>query len=151
MKKRANRKIGFSSRYYEPFMVLKRKLAAQNVFKLVHNSDKDTYHMPYLYEGYKNELDPSAIANQIRLSVKNYLSDNLFSEEERNLLMSELRPSIESFGEDIIKSLTERINLTEDKDQHAEIISEYEKTIESLKSINEIINKLFKIFLSVSQ
>lgn len=140
MKNRANSKIGFSSRYYEPLMALKRKLAAQNAFKLVHNSEKDTYHMPYLYQGYKNELDPIAIANQIGLSVKQYLSDNLFSEEERNLLMTELGPSIKSFGEDIINSLTIRINLTEDKEQHAEIISEYEKTIQSLKSINEIIN-----------
>lgn len=122
-------------------MMLKRKLAAQNVFKLVHNSEKDTYHMPYLYHGYKNELDPIAIANQIGQSVKQYLSDNLFSEEERNLLMTELRPSIESFGEDIINSLTRRINLSEDLEPHTEIISEYEKTIQSLKSINEIINK----------
>ena len=63
MKNRANSKIGFSSSYYESLMELKRKLAAQNAFKLVHNSEKDTYQMPYLYQGYKNELNPIAIAN----------------------------------------------------------------------------------------
>jgi hypothetical protein len=143
MKNSAYSKIGFSSRYYEPLMALKRKLAAQNVFQLIHNSEKDTYHMPYLYDGYKNELDPITIANQIVLSIKQYLNDNLFSKEERNLLITELRPSIESFGEDIINSLTKRINFTNDNEQNSEIISEYEKTIQSLRRIKEIINKEF--------
>lgn len=140
MKNRSRGEIGFTSRYYEPLMALKRKVAAKNVFKLVYNSDKNTYHMPYLYKNYKNELDPISISNQIVQSVKQYLNDNLFSEEERNLLLSELKPSIESFGDEIINSLTDRINLIDDKRNHTEIISEYEKTIQSLKNIKEILN-----------
>lgn len=136
-------KIRFSSRYYEPFRLLRTKVASQNVFKLVHNSDKNTYSLPYLYAGYKNELEPITISHNIIQSIKKYFEDNLFNEEEKDLLLTELMPYIHSFGEDTIQSLSNRIGLTTNKEEHAEIISEYEKTISSLKQINELLNKNF--------
>ena len=63
-------KIGFGSRYYEPFRILKAKLASQNVFKLIYNEDKETYSLPYLYGNYKNELEAGEIASQIIKSIK---------------------------------------------------------------------------------
>lgn len=136
-------KIGFSSRYYEPFRLLRAKVASQNVFKLIHNSEKGTYSLPYLYAGYKNELEPVSISKNIIQSIKKYFDDNLFNAEEKKLLLTELMPYIESFGDDTIKSLSNRIGLTNNKEEHAEIISEYEKTIISLKQINELLNEIF--------
>ncbi|HXD92124.1 MAG TPA: toll/interleukin-1 receptor domain-containing protein [Bacteroidia bacterium] len=138
-------KIGFSSRYYEPFRILKTKVASQNVFKLIRNEEKNIYSMPYLYGGYKNELEPVSISIKIIKSVKQYLDDNLFSLDEKKLLLSELTPYVEDFGNDTIKRLTNRIDLTERKEEHSQIISEYKKTISSLKQINEIIKKEFNI------
>jgi len=136
-------KIGFSSRYYEPFRLLRTKVASQNVFKLVHNSDKDTYSLPYLYAGYKNELEPITISDNIIQSIKRYFEDNLFNKEEKDLLLTELMPYIHSFGDDTIQSLSNRIGSAANKAEHAEIISEYEKTISSLKQINQLLNKNF--------
>src|SRR5690606_5343523 len=81
--------------------------------------------------------------NNIIQSIKKYFDDNLFNAEEKKLLLTELIPYIESFGDDTIKSLNNRISLTNKKEEHAEIISEYEKTIVSLKQINELLNKNF--------
>ena len=143
-----NSKIGFFSRYYEPFRILKAKVASQNVFKLVHNEDKGTYSFPYLYGDYKNELEPVSISSKLFKSVKQYLDDNLFSVDEKKLLVSELMPYVANFGNDTINSLNNRISLTDDKEEHSQIISEYEKTIKSLKQINEIINNEFVDFFT---
>jgi hypothetical protein len=143
-----NSKIGFSSRYYEPFRILKAKVASQNVFKLVHNEDKGTYSFPYLYGNYKNELEPVSIASKLFKSVQQYLDDNLFSLDEKKLLVSELMPYVANFGNDTINSLNNRISLTDDREKHSQIISEYEKTIKSLKQINEIINNEFVAFFT---
>ena len=117
-------KIGFSSRYYEPFRLLKAKVASQNVFRLIHNEEKGTYSMPYLYANYKNELEPEVISRKIIKSVRQYLDDNLFSPDEKKLLLSELQPCVEIFGNDTINTLTNRINITDEKEKYSEIISE---------------------------
>lgn len=142
----SNSKISFSSRYYEPLRILKAKVASQNVFKLIYNSDKNTYSLPYLYENYKNELDPIIISTSIIESIKQYLGDNLFSPEEKKLLFSELKPDIENFGSDTTTRLTDWIKLAEElegREKHFQRISEYEETIKSLTQINQIINKEF--------
>ena len=137
-------KIEFGSRYYEPFKILGAKLESKNIFKLIHNEDKDTYSLPYLYENYKNELEPYEIANRLIKSIKKYLEENLYSSDEKKLLLTELEPYIENYGNDTVHSLTNRINnASKDSQNHSEIISEYEKTIMSLKRINEIINQEF--------
>ncbi len=141
-----NSKIGFSSRYYEPLRILKAKVASQNVFKLVNNSDKDTYSFPYLYANYKNQLEPISISRKIIKGIRQYLEDNLFTPEETNLLLSELKPHIADFGSDTIKSLTNRIDSAdklEGREKYSEVIAEYEKTIASLKQINQIISEEF--------
>ena len=69
----------------------------------------------------------------------------MFSADEKKLLLSELQPHIENFGNDTIGMMNNRINKTEDKEKYSQIISEYEKTIKSLKQINEIINRVFSI------
>lgn len=148
MTSKTNSKIGVSSRYYEPFRILKAKVASQNVFKLVHNEDKGTYSLPYLYGNYKNDLEPVSISNKIIKSIKQYLDDNLFSLDEKKLLLSELMPYVSTFGDDTINSLTNRIGLTDEKDKYSQIISEYEKTIKSLKQINEIINNEFVAYFT---
>lgn len=52
-------------------------------------------------------------------------------------------PYIESFGDDTNKSLSNRIDLTSNKEKYTEIISEYEKTIISLnKSMSSSIRIL---------
>lgn len=123
-------KIGFGSRYYEPFRILKAKLASQNVFKLVHNEDKDTYSLPYLYENYKNELETDEIASHIIKSIKKYIGDNLFSSDEKKLLLTELQPYVKNYGNDTINRLSNLIiSKTKDIQDHSAIISEYKKTI----------------------
>jgi len=138
-------KIEISSRYYEPFKILKGKIASHIVFELVHNEDKDTYSLPYLYGNYKHELEPISLSNKIVDSVKKYLDDNLFSLEEKKLLLSELMPYVKSFGLDIINSITSRVKLASDKSRlsNGDHIAELVKTIESLKQMNLIINNEF--------
>lgn len=137
-------KIQSTSRYYEPFEILKRKLNSQAVFRLIHNEDKGTNSPPYLYGNYKNELEPIPIANSIIKSIKNYLDENLFSIDEKKLLLSELTPYVNSFGNYTINRLTDRIKLNEElKEEYSEHIAELEKTIVSFKQINEILNKEF--------
>jgi hypothetical protein len=150
MTKVTKSKIGFSSRYYEPLRILKSKVASHNVFKLVYNEDKDTYSLPYLYGNYKHELEPISLSANIVNSVKQYLEYNLFSLEEKKLLLSELMPHVKSFGHDTINSLTNRINLSSDKSRlsNADHIAELEKTIKSLNQINVIINNEFIAFFT---
>ena len=83
-------KIGFASRYYEPLRYLKAQLDSTKAFKLIHNSDKDTYSLPYLYTNYKDELNPTLISTRIIKSIKQYLEDNLFNTEEKKLLLIKL-------------------------------------------------------------
>ena len=141
-----NIKIGFSSRYYEPYRILKANLASQNVFKLVHNEDKGTYSLPYLYGNYKNELEPVSIASKLIKTVIKYLDDNLFSLDEKKLIVSELMPYVADFGKDTINSLNNRISLLDGSEKHSQITKEYEKTIKSLKQINEILNNEFVVY-----
>lgn len=143
MKNIIKSRIGFSSRYYEPFKLLKSKVTSQNIFKLIYNSDKDTYSLPYLYAGYRNEIKSISVSNKIIQSIQQYFEDNLFSAEEKNFLLSELKPYIENFGVDTIESLANRIVLAGNQKEHAEIISEYEKTITSLNQIQELLSKHF--------
>lgn len=143
MKNIIKSKIGFSSRYYEPFRLLKSKVTSQNIFKLIYNSDKDTYSLPYLYAGYRNEIESIPVSNKIIQSIQQYFEDNLFSAEEKKFLLSELMPYIENFGAETIESLANRIFLAGNQKEHAEIISEYEKTITSLNQIQELLSKHF--------
>lgn len=132
-------KIGFSSRYYEPLRFLLGAISSRKAFQLIHNSDKDTYHMPYLYANYKTEINPSSVSEKITKSVQQYLKDNLFNNEERELLLTELKPHIENFGADTIVGLNSRIEATQDKNKYAEEISEYNKTISALEEIRQLL------------
>lgn len=136
-----NIKIGFSSRYYEPLERLKLMLDSQNVFKLIHNEEKGTYSLPYLYENYKNELDSEVISNGIVQAIRKYFENNLFNSEEKQVILSNLQPYIEKFGNNTINHLIFRIDRSEGK--YSELISEYEKTITSLKQVNLSLNEEF--------
>ncbi len=118
-------------------------LKSHKVFKLTHNEEKGTYSLPYLYASYKCELDPNAIANSLIRSITNYLSENLFNADEKELLLSELQPSIENFGNDTIAFLTKRMEAFDNEVDDSQLVAEYEKTILSLKKINEIITQEF--------
>jgi len=136
-----NIKIGYSSRYYEPLQQLKLMFDSQNVFKLIHNEEKGTYSLPYLYENYKNELEPEVISTGIVQAIRKYFESNLFSSEEKQVILSNLQPYIENFGNNTINHLIFRIDRAEEK--YSELISEYEKTITSLKQVNLSLNKEF--------
>src|SRR5690554_922040 len=136
-----NIKIGYSSRYYEPLQQLKLMFDSQNVFKLIHNEEKGTYSLPYLYENYKNELEPEVISTGIVQAIRKYSESNLFSSEEKQVILSNLQPYIENFGNNTINHLIFRIDRAEEK--YSELISEYEKTITSLKQVNLSLNKEF--------
>ncbi|MBX9891360.1 MAG: hypothetical protein K2Y12_03450 [Chitinophagaceae bacterium] len=110
---------------------------------MVRNEEKGTYSLPYLYKNYKNELEPVSVASKLVESVRQYLDDNLFSLDEKKLLLLELMPYIENFGNDTINSLNKWIGLAADREKHSQIVTECEKTIKSLKHINEIINNEF--------
>lgn len=133
-------KIGFSSRYYEPFKILKGILSVDKLFKLVHNEDKGTYSFPFLYDNYKNEIEPKKASTEIIESLNKYLKDNLFREEETSFLWSELEPHIENFGQERIDKLISWIEPFKRQNGNKSLIIECEKTIEAIKEINSILN-----------
>ncbi|MES2588782.1 MAG: toll/interleukin-1 receptor domain-containing protein [Bacteroidota bacterium] len=138
------RKIGFSSRYYEPFRLLQGRLSSKSAFKLVHNSEKGTYSFPYLYHGYKHDIDPISVANKIIQSIKQYFEDNLFNTDEKKLLLTELMPYVQNYGNDTINSLNKWIDLAK-REEYSEKILEYEKTITSMMQINDLLCREFNI------
>jgi hypothetical protein len=141
-------KINFSSRYYDAFQALKNKVDSINYFRLIHNEDKGTYSLPYLYGNYKNELEPITTSTIIIDSIQNYFSSNLYSKDEIKLLLSELIPFSNSFGNNSVNSLKIRIEFAQKN--HSEYIIECEKTIKALEKINEIINyELTEIYTSL--
>jgi hypothetical protein len=138
------KRINFSSRYYEPFQILLKKLSSHNLFRLIHNSDKDTYSLPYLYGNYTNELDPTAIRNKTVKSIENYFNDNLFNKDEKELLLGELKPYLKNFGIETIASLESRMQTFSDETGENKLFLEYEKTVIALKQANKLINEHFE-------
>jgi hypothetical protein len=139
-------KIGFRSRYYEPFTALLACLNLEGYFKLVYNEDKRTYSIPYLYEGYKNELDTIKVSENIIKQIKSYLEDNLFTSNERQLLLTELAPYIEKLGSSTVKSLNNKIDIATrfgDAAKDKNTILEYQSTIKSVEQINQIVKQEF--------
>jgi|GEM_PF-315954 len=136
-------KIGYNSRYYEPFRILRTKVDAVHLFKLIYNEDKNTSSLSYLHNSYTNEFEPVSISKKIITSIRQYLKDNLFSIDEQKLLITELKPFIENFGVETIEQLSKKVNLIGEKEEYLQLKSEYEKTIISLKQISEILNNEF--------
>jgi len=91
--------IGFSSRYYEPFQVLSRMVDADHYLPTRFNEDKQTTSFAYLYGDYTNELEPVNLAQRVIEKVTAYLRSNLFRTDELKLLLQELLPLAQSFGE----------------------------------------------------
>jgi hypothetical protein len=142
-------KIGFSSRYFEPLNILKSKVDAVRLFDLIHNEDKDTYSLPYLYGNYKNTIVTIPTASQIADSVKKYMHDNLFTQEEIKLLLGDLMSAVHGFGECSVNSLDNRIELASgEREKHLSYINECEKTILALTRIREILTGEFEAYYS---
>ncbi len=99
--------------------------------------------MPYLYANYKTDIDPIAVSETIFNSVRQYFDDNLFNQQERKLLLTELRPRIENFGTDTIQVLVHKMNITENKAEYSDKFSEFKKTISALEEIREILSNKF--------
>lgn len=97
--------IGFSSRYYEPFMTLSRMVDADHYLPTRYNEDKETTSFAYLYGNYQNDLEPVGLSQLITTKVAGYLRDNLFRPDEIKLLLQELLPQAQLFGERAIKSM----------------------------------------------
>jgi hypothetical protein len=144
-------KINFSSRYYDAFQILKNKVDSTNYFRLIHNEDKETYSLPYLYGNYKNEIEPITTSNRIIESIQNYFSSNLYNKDEIKLLLTELIPFSKLFGNNSIDSLKTRIEFAQkDSQDYSVYINECEKTIKVFEKINEIINyELTEIYTSL--
>ena len=146
-------RISFSSRYYAPFNVLKDKLDALKFFNLVYNDDKNTYSLPYLYGNYKNELEPISISNKVISSITEFLDENLFSLEEKKLLLSELIPYATNLGAKTIDSLTKKLtNFEGASEKQKEYLIECEKTVSSLKQISNLVDdKLSELYNAITQ
>lgn len=145
-------RIGFSSRYYQPFCVLRNKLDALKFFNLVYNDDKNTYSLPYLYGNYKNELEPILITNEVISSINLYFDENLFSNKEKELLLSELIPYAKSFGEKTIDSLSKKLtNYIDATEKHKKYLIECEKTVSCLKQISNIlVSRLHELYKTIT-
>lgn len=74
-------------------------------------------------------------------AMNKYLDDNLFSVDERKLLLKELLPRAREFGNDHIKRINERIELHKKLQQDLFRIDELETTIKSLETIKGIISE----------
>jgi hypothetical protein len=125
-------KITFSSRYYEPLRILQNKVDNGTVYK-------------YLYEEYKNEINPIVLSSKIFDSVEKYLIENLYSNHEKALLIANLTPFVEHYGERNIGLLNDNIALINDlKAQDKEELKiEYKNTIEGLLKVRELLKKRF--------
>ena len=123
------KKIGFGSRYYESFKILKDEILNRNIFELVHNEDKDTYSLPFLYENYQNKLDVESISNSTIGLIKKYFKDNLFNEAEIELLMSNLMPYIENYGAETIDRLSRQVDYLNRTTSETNRQIEFNKTI----------------------
>jgi len=97
--------IGFSSRYYEPFQVLRNILDADRYLKTHYNEDKQSSSFRYLYDSYQNNLEPVSLSRQITTRVIAYLRDNLFRPDEIKLLIQELLSVAQLFGERAINAM----------------------------------------------
>lgn len=129
-----NRKIGFTSRYYEPLRNLQSRLDSEKIFRIAIHSGS-----------YKNELEPIQVSKNIILSIKEYFDANLFSPEERKLLLEELSPSIVYFGDNTIARLKRFVELLLLANE-PEMVFEYEKTVEALKQINQLLSNEFSSY-----
>lgn len=135
--------IGFGSRYYEPLSILKNEILDRNVFELVYNADKDSYSSPFLYEDYKNALDVETISISTIDLIRKYFSDNLFNDEETELIMSNLMPSIENYGKATIDRLSRQVEYLNRTSNEKNWQIEFNKTIDSLLTIRENLIKEF--------
>jgi len=97
--------IGFSSRYYEPFQVLRNMLDADGYLETHYNEDKQSSSFRYLYGSYQNNLEPVSLSRQITTRAIAYLRDNLFRPDEIKLLIQELLPVAQLFGERAINAM----------------------------------------------
>lgn len=99
--------IGFSSRYYEPFQILSRMIDADAYLPTRFNEDKRTYSFAFLYGNYTNETEPVGLSRQITDKVTAYLRENLYRNDEIKLLLEELLPLAQRFGERPVSSMNQ--------------------------------------------
>lgn len=137
------KKIGFGSRYYESFRILKDEILDRNVFEFIHNEDKNTYSLPFLYENYQNKLDVESISSSTIGLIKRYFKDNLFNDAEIELLMSNLMPYIENYGNETIARLSRQVDYLNRTTSETTLKMEFNKTIDSLLAIRENLTREF--------
>jgi len=83
-------KIGFTSKYYEALRILKTFVTGITLFPRVYDEDRGTFSYAYYYRVYKNTINAN-IECETRLDmIKKYLSENLYSKKEVDLLISNL-------------------------------------------------------------
>lgn len=132
-------KIKINSRYYDSFRILISRLSEDKSFRMVNDELHQKPHSPYLYNGYKSLLEPEYIAPLIIKSINDYLDENLFNSDERELLLEELQPYIHCYGKSTIDSLKSKISGAQGLEQYKDSIKEYEKTITALLQIRQLL------------
>lgn len=139
-----------SSRYYEPFQSLSKMVSPWSVFELVYNEDKETYHLPYLYGGYEDKLNPIAKSSSVIEKIENYLDANLFTNEERKILVKELISVVEELDKGIRKWSKRYIEApeSEEKEKNLEYINQLKKSIANIEQIKSLTNKHLSILYS---
>ena len=97
-------KIEPTNRYVNTFHLLRNTISVNNLFMQEYNKDKQYYY--YNYRKPKTTLQsPLSESKNIIQSVSNYFDKNLFSQQERELLLYNLIPYIETFGKDAMRSI----------------------------------------------
>lgn len=137
------------SKYYRILQSLKNIVDSDKAFNPVYNEDKQSYHLPYLFENYKNEINPGIIISEIYEGIKKVLADNLFKPTEILLLIEDLMPSIYDYGK---KSKSELGFKCAKIRSDSPIYNEYSKTIEALNEIKDVLqSKLIVLYKNLQR
>lgn len=149
--------ITISHSLYNQFVVLKNYIKPP--FIKLKNEEDNLHHLPYLYPDYKNTLDPVKDSESIFYKIKTYFTNNAFSSEQTLILINNLIPIVENYGQDHINSFPinnhghyyRPLMGFDDCDNFSLYIEELKKTIESIDKTRELLkSKISSFFIDLS-
>ena len=124
-------KIGFTSKYYDALEILKKYVDGISLFPKIYNEDKGTYSYAFNYANYKNTIDSSKECEARLNLIKKYLSENLYSKKEVELLLNNL-----------ILYIEENQNFINEKFKSKLENSEIQKSLIEIKKFGKTIKRL---------